>query len=292
MMVYVVGGSGSGKSAFAERLIVESQWNTRTYLATMQVWDEEGQRRVERHCDLRRGKGFATLESPFVTSLPPLTGALLVEDLTNLFMNEWFSAPEDAKERVESFLHTLAQQVELLVIVGNDLDRDGTTFAPEMEDYLKGLGALGQAIAHKADCVYEVVCGTPRTISKGRGQDGMTLIIGGKYQGKLAVAKTMTGHDTVATCPELAQDSAIFYGLETWLKTQEEPQKVLDSVLNVNHNITIVCDEVGCGVVPLEKEERIWRERVGRVCVELAQRATCVVRVVCGIPTIIKESAD
>ena len=43
------------------------------------------------------------------------------------------------------------------------------------------------------------------------------------------------------------------------------------------------------GVVPMDAGERIWRERVGRTCSMLASQATRVVRMVCGIPTIIKD---
>ncbi len=66
MFVLVVGGSGSGKSAYAEELAVSlsSPGMERYYLAAMQVFDQEGQRRVERHRTLRQGKGFLTIEQP------------------------------------------------------------------------------------------------------------------------------------------------------------------------------------------------------------------------------------
>ena len=42
------GGSGSGKSAYAEECIVRmSQGLSRYYLATMQVYGEEGRKKVE-----------------------------------------------------------------------------------------------------------------------------------------------------------------------------------------------------------------------------------------------------
>lgn len=45
----------------------------------------------------------------------------------------------------------------------------------------------------------------------------------------------------------------------------------------------LVFDEVGCGVVPVDAFERLWREEVGRLCCDIAQSADSVVRVVCGI---------
>lgn len=50
----------------------------------------------------------------------------------------------------------------------------------------------------------------------------------------------------------------------------------------------VACVEVGSGVVPLERGDRIWRERAGRLTCELAQHADRVVRMVCGVPTDLK----
>lgn len=50
----------------------------------------------------------------------------------------------------------------------------------------------------------------------------------------------------------------------------------------------VICTEVGAGVVPIDPEERAFRESAGRLAVALADRATCVVRVVCGIPQVLK----
>lgn len=62
MMVVVTGGSGSGKSAYAESLFQDFS-GEKIYIATMQVYDEEGKAKVARHRKLREGKGFLTVES-------------------------------------------------------------------------------------------------------------------------------------------------------------------------------------------------------------------------------------
>lgn len=43
--------------------------------------------------------------------------------------------------------------------------------------------------------------------------------------------------------------------------------------------IVIVCDEIGCGVVPIDAFERRWREETGRACCYLAKKAEA-----CGAP--------
>ena len=59
----MTGGSGSGKSAYAESLLYSCE-GIRYYIATMQIYDAEGEKKVERHRKLRAGKGFLTIESP------------------------------------------------------------------------------------------------------------------------------------------------------------------------------------------------------------------------------------
>ena len=50
----------------------------------------------------------------------------------------------------------------------------------------------------------------------------------------------------------------------------------------------VTCSEVGAGIVPLDAQERAWREAVGRMACELASQADVVVRMVCGIPVVLK----
>lgn len=164
MLLYVSGGSGSGKSAWAESRIVSSGLPERIYIATMDPSGPEGQRRVERHRRLRAGKGFVTREQP--VDLPslqvPVGCAALLEDLTNLFANEWFTvSPEGAAERVLRGIQALKDTAALTVIVGNDLFSDGLDYEAETRRYLEALAALNRSAAALADGVYEVVCGIP-----------------------------------------------------------------------------------------------------------------------------------
>ena len=62
MITLVLGGSGSGKSAYAEHLL-DGKTN-KYYIATMQVYDAEGEKKVARHRRFRAGKGFVTMEQP------------------------------------------------------------------------------------------------------------------------------------------------------------------------------------------------------------------------------------
>lgn len=76
--------------------------------------------------------------------------------------------------------------------------------------------------------------------------------------------------------------------LEAGLDPVREAERLIDEC----PEIVIISTEIGCGIVPMEKSERLWREAVGRVCCLLAEKSSRVIRLVCGIPTIIKESGD
>ena len=96
MMILILGGSGSGKSAYAEDYLLRTAGDKKKYyIATMQIWDEEMQAKVDRHHRLRQGKGFTTIEPP--TALEQAASqmypeaAVLLECMSNLAANEMFS---------------------------------------------------------------------------------------------------------------------------------------------------------------------------------------------------------
>ena len=189
MITLVTGGSGSGKSEYAEGLILDSPCSRRFYVATMIAYGKEGRDKVERHRVLRKGKGFITIEKPrnvgevmvgeYETGLSPLsrTGrALLLECVSNLAANEMFKEEEtgeaEAGEQQDSPIQclshkiagdiiSLAGQVRDMVIVTNEVDRDGICYGPETMEYIRLMGCLNQKLASAADRVVELVHGIP-----------------------------------------------------------------------------------------------------------------------------------
>ena len=107
----------------------------------------------------------------------------------------------------------------------------------------------------------------------------MILIIGGSFQGKKAYAAQICGGKTVLAD---FQDR-----IRAALEAGENPETFTRQVL-ADPPAVITLDEVGCGIVPLEKAERDYREAVGHVGQMLAAAATEVYRVQCGIASRIK----
>ena len=81
MLTLVLGGSASGKSEYAESLVLQTT-GPRFYLATMQVWDAECAARVEKHRRMRAEKRFETVECPLHLDAVrlPARGTALLED--------------------------------------------------------------------------------------------------------------------------------------------------------------------------------------------------------------------
>ena len=72
------------------------------------------------------------------------------------------------------------------------------------------------------------------------------------------------------------------------IRIEEVMYRYLDMILEKNPNAVITCDEIGCGIVPIDADDRFWREMTGDACQYLAARAGTVFRVVCGIPMALK----
>ena len=126
MMILVTGGSGSGKSSFAEDCIVSFGNARRIYIATMYPFDEESKKRVKRHQAMRQGKGFDTLEcyTGLVRAAIPEGSTVLLECMSNLVANEMFQengAHENTVEAVIGGVEFLQKQTQNLVIVTNEI---------------------------------------------------------------------------------------------------------------------------------------------------------------------------
>ena len=166
MMILVTGGSGSGKSSFAEDCIVAFGNARRIYIATMYPFDEESRKRVKRHQAMRQGKGFDTLEcyTGLSRASVPKGTTVLLECMSNLVANEMFQeegAHENTVEAVLKGVRHIREQAGNLVIVTNEIFSEAADYQGETELYQEYLGQINQKIAEIADQVVEVVYGIP-----------------------------------------------------------------------------------------------------------------------------------
>ena len=166
MFVTVTGGSGSGKSAFAEEQILKFPEKNRLYIATMVCFDEESRQRVKRHRKMRKEKHFDTLECPtdLVHVRIPKDTAVLLECMSNLVANEMFEESGAAEKTVEAVLagvEKVRNQARHLVIVTNEIFSEAAVYEGDTVRYQEYLGKINQSIGKMADEVVEVVYGIP-----------------------------------------------------------------------------------------------------------------------------------
>ena len=105
----------------------------------------------------------------------------------------------------------------------------------------------------------------------------MILVVGGIASGKRTYVRSL-GYEEEQMSTKPSSDAPVLIGLEETLRTAPLDRKAFEQVA---HKDVVVCCEVGSGVVPMDKDERAWRELVGRTSAQLAQRAHKVVRLVC-----------
>ncbi len=166
MLLLITGGSGSGKSEYAEKMVLRLQKMPRLYIATMYPFDEECRLRIRRHRKMRAEKGFKTLECYTGLKNADVTGygTVLLECMSNLTANELYQeggAKERCAEEILAGVHRLLGQCEHLLIVTNEIFSDGVDYDPETRIYQKYLSEINRQIASMADAVVEVVYSVP-----------------------------------------------------------------------------------------------------------------------------------
>src|SRR5699024_2385749 len=128
------------------------------------------------------------------------------------------------------------------------------------------------------------------------GERGMKIITGGAFQGKRSFAKRLypdvewtdggrCALDEIRTCRALFHFHEF---VKRWLRQGRGWEDLAALILEENRGLILICDEIGCGLVPVDAFEREYRESTGRIMNALAEQAERVDRVVCGIGRRIK----
>lgn len=125
----------------------------------------------------------------------------------------------------------------------------------------------------------------------------MELIIGGAYQGKTEFSKEKFGFSDEDICI-CEKDGKIDFNKKCishierysfWCVEHgvEPSEHFFKHAKNFEHGV-VISDDISCGVVPIDKTERAWREANGRLLIKIAEKSEHVTRVFCKIPTELK----
>ena len=181
--ILVTGGCKQGKTTHAQR-IVESlaPYGQRVYVATMIPTDAEDMERICRHRKEREGKGYVTVEwrdaqnryiiNDLTSKITQGTVPCVIFDSVtallqnNMFLREENEAGEvsyredcDAPEKTLREILALTEAVPHIVLVSDDICRDGLYYGEGTERYTCGLSYVNTELARHCDQVIEVTGG-------------------------------------------------------------------------------------------------------------------------------------
>ncbi len=317
----ITGGCKNGKSSYAQNLackIAKKAGSAPIYFATMIPHDSEDEERIQKHRDDRKGLGFETIEvgrnlSTVVEKLEA-GRVILFDSLTALLANELFEGRRDFSlpimqeesekivQKIEENIEKLIQKSASVIFVTDEIYCDGK-YDEITELYRKNLARIGQFVAKKCE-ILNAQCGILTENTKGEESPGFerisvkavpevraasALIVGGSYQGKTVFAKekfSLSDNDIfvcTADCePDFSKVCISHYEnyVAYCLKNNISPRTDFPESI-------IICDDIFCGVVPVDSFQRILREECGLALQKIASK-TSVYRVLCGIAEKIK----
>lgn len=187
MFQVITGGSGSGKSQYAECCIMnyhrDSQTDGLFYLATMEPFGKEMEEKITRHKKMRDGKDFFTIECYRNLELAieqiqnrSIRSSVLLECMSNLTANEFYEKVLEQEKGVDLVEEHIEQEVAdkiicavrrlkacciNLVVVTNEVCSSGEKVSKEMEQYKRILSHINRQMVAEAHKVTEVVYGIP-----------------------------------------------------------------------------------------------------------------------------------
>ena len=161
-LTLVLGGASSGKSVFAETLVLASGLAP-VYIATAQIWDTEMAAKVAAH-KAQRGPGWLTIEEPVAvdTVLAGLSaGQAVLIDCATLWLTNLILSQADLPDAETRLLDAIAASAAPVVIVSNEV---GMGIVPDnalARQFRGAQGGLNRRLATQAELVVTVIAGLP-----------------------------------------------------------------------------------------------------------------------------------
>jgi Adenosyl cobinamide kinase/adenosyl cobinamide phosphate guanylyltransferase len=172
MFILVIGGAASGKSEYAENLAMNLCNKEKTYIATMQSFGEIAQEKIKRHKELRKHKGFKTVEQPDNLHKIPqkdLQETVLIECMSNLMANEMYDCNNESSkvkkidpvQNIVNGIKYIQENSENIIVVTNEVFSDGIKYDEFTNKYIENLAKLNIELAKLCDKMVDVIYSIP-----------------------------------------------------------------------------------------------------------------------------------
>lgn len=162
---FILGGAASGKSTFAEDLILNSGLSP-LYIATSRIWDVETKNRVDVH-KARRDERWTTTETAFDLA-PALADATaqnaVLIDCATMWLTNHLLEDHDLDAVQSDLLGAIKTCKAPIVIVSNEV---GQGIVPEnalSRQFREAQGRLNITLAAQADLAVQVIAGLPNVL--------------------------------------------------------------------------------------------------------------------------------
>jgi len=167
MITLIVGTPDSGKSLLAETITLDKGKPLKKYyIATMIPYGEEGKRRVNKHRNMRDGKGFITLEWPDdlekrVETIDDFEeSVVLLECMSNLIGNEMYSesnvkmSEKQISDKVIGAILKLSERTSELILVTNEFPMEDEKYDEDTRKYVRLVAEINSRLIEIANTIF------------------------------------------------------------------------------------------------------------------------------------------
>jgi adenosylcobinamide kinase/adenosylcobinamide-phosphate guanylyltransferase len=165
-LIFITGGARSGKSRYAQQLALQLS-NNPVYVATARHWDDDFEKRIQRHRN-ERDERWTSIEEEKQISRLTLPGKVAVVDCVTLWLTNFFL---DNKHDIDLCLQECKEEINALdtrnhtfIIISNEIGMGMHADTAIGRSFTDLQGWMNQYIAHKANQVIFMVSGIPLVI--------------------------------------------------------------------------------------------------------------------------------
>jgi adenosylcobinamide kinase/adenosylcobinamide-phosphate guanylyltransferase len=165
-LIFITGGARSGKSRYAQQLALQLS-NNPVYLATARHWDDDFEKRIQRH-QAERDERWTSIEEEKNISGLSLSGKVVVMDCVTLWLTNFFT---DTKYDIDASLEQCKVEIDKLditnntfIIISNEIGMGMHADTEIGRKFTDLQGWMNQYIAQKANKVIFMVSGLPMVI--------------------------------------------------------------------------------------------------------------------------------
>ena len=166
MLYYVTGGERSGKSSYAQSLALSFS-DRPVYLATSRIWDENHQKRIDRHIADRDHRWTSVEEEKILAKAVPEKSVTVIDCvtlwLTNFFVDHKNDVEASLQEAKNEFTELLKVDATV-IIISNEIGMGVHATTEIGRKFTELQGWMNQHIAKHADKAVLMVSGIPVTI--------------------------------------------------------------------------------------------------------------------------------